>query len=94
LAFSSPPFIGYGAARELALGIDLALASLAAEDRPAALVFGQNIGRIVGGVLAAKWNLPCIDEVSVSELDFIDVGEVVDGEGFVPVVIKSLAFGV
>jgi len=27
-------------------------------------------------------------------LDFIDVGEVVEGEGFVPVVIKSLAFGV
>jgi len=27
-------------------------------------------------------------------LDFIDVGAVVDGEGFVPVVIKSLAFGV
>jgi ethanolamine utilization protein EutA len=94
LAFSSPPFIGYGAARELALGIDLALASLAPKDRPVALVFGQNIGRIVGGTLAAKWSLPCIDEVSLSELDFIDIGAVVAGEGFVPVVIKSLAFGV
>jgi ethanolamine utilization protein EutA (predicted chaperonin) len=59
-----------------------------------ALVFAQNIGRFVGGMLAVKWNLPCIDEVGVSELDFIDVGEVVDGEGFVPVVVKSLAFGV
>lgn len=94
LAFSSPPFIGYGAAQELALGIDRALASLSVEDRPVALVFAQNIGRFVGGILAGKWNLPCIDEVGVSELDFIDVGEVVDGEGFVPVVIKSLAFGV
>jgi ethanolamine utilization protein EutA (predicted chaperonin) len=94
LAFSSPPFIGYGAARELALGIDRALSSLSLEDRPVALVFAQNIGRFVGGMLAVKWNLPCIDEVGVSELDFIDVGEVVDGEGFVPVVVKSLAFGV
>jgi ethanolamine utilization protein EutA len=94
LAFSSPPFIGYGAAQELARGIDLALSSLSAEDRPVALVFAQNIGRFVGGMLAARWNLPCIDEVALSELDFIDVGEVVEGEGFVPVVIKSLAFGV
>lgn len=94
LAFSSPPFIGYGAAQELALGIDHALSSLSPEDRPVALVFAQNIGRFVGGMLAAKWNLPCIDEVGLSELDFIDVGAVVVDEGFVPVVIKSLAFGV
>jgi ethanolamine utilization protein EutA (predicted chaperonin) len=45
-------------------------------------------------MLSTKWNMPCIDEVSLSELDFIDVGEVVESEGFVPVVIKSLAFGV
>ncbi|MGH7824554.1 MAG: ethanolamine ammonia-lyase reactivating factor EutA [Candidatus Binatia bacterium] len=37
--------------------------------------------------------MPFIDEVNLSELDFIDVGEVVAGEGFVPVVVKSLAFG-
>jgi ethanolamine utilization protein EutA (predicted chaperonin) len=45
-------------------------------------------------MLSAKWNMPCVDEVSLSELDFIDIGEVVESEGFVPVVIKSLAFGV
>jgi ethanolamine utilization protein EutA len=94
LAFSSPPFIGYGAVQELAKGIDAALASLPVEDRPDALVFEQNVGRVVGSMLSAKWNLPCIDEINLSELDFIDVGEVVEGEGFVPVVIKSLAFGV
>jgi ethanolamine utilization protein EutA len=93
LAFSTPPFVGYGAVQELAQGIDRALAELAVEDRPAALVFVQNVGQVVGGMLSAKWNLPCIDEVSLTELDFIDVGEVVAGEGFVPVVIKSLAFG-
>jgi ethanolamine utilization protein EutA (predicted chaperonin) len=94
LAFSSPPFLGYGAAQELAQGIDRALAGLAAEDRPTALVFEQNVGRVIGGVVSLKWNLPCVDEVNLSELDFIDVGEVVKGEGFVPVVVKSLAFGV
>ena len=94
LAFTSPPFVGYGAAQELARGIERALTSLSAEDRPVGLVFVQNIGRFIGGMLSAQWNLPCIDEVSLSELDFIDVGQVVEDEGFVPVVVKSLAFGV
>ena len=94
LAFATPLFTGYGAVQEMASGIDRALRALAAEDRPMALVFVQNIGQVVGRMLSERWNLPCIDEVSLSELDFIDIGEVVAGEGFVPVVIKSLAFGV
>lgn len=94
LAFSTPAFVGYGAVQDMAKGIDSAFTKLAHDDRPVALVFGQNVGQVVGGMLSAKWNMPCIDEVSLSELDFIDVGEVVEGEGFVPVVIKSLAFGV
>jgi ethanolamine utilization protein EutA len=94
LAFSNPAFVGYGAVQDMAKGIDGALTKLNPDDRPVALVFSQNVGQVVGGMLSAKWNMPCIDEVSLSELDFIDVGEVVEGEGFVPVVIKSLAFGV
>ena len=94
LAFSTPPFTGYGAVQDMARGIDRALETLPAEDRPVALVFVHNVGQVVGGMLSAKWNMPCVDEVSLSELDFIDIGEVVESEGFVPVVIKSLAFGV
>lgn len=94
LAFSTPPFTGYGAVQEMARGIGRALENLPADDRPVALVFVHNIGQVVGGMLSGKWNMPCIDEVSLSELDFIDIGEVVESEGFVPVVIKSLAFGV
>jgi ethanolamine utilization protein EutA len=94
LLFTSPPFVGYGAAQELARGIDQAFKRLSAEDRPNVLVFEQNIGRVVGAMLSSRWNITCIDEISLTELDFIDVGEVVEGEGFVPVVIKSLAFGV
>jgi ethanolamine utilization protein EutA (predicted chaperonin) len=78
----------------MAMGIDAALTGLATSDQPVALVFGQNVGQVIGGMLSAKWKMPCIDEVTLSELDFIDVGEVVPEEGFVPVVIKSLAFGV
>ena len=94
LAFLTPPFTGYGAVQEMTRGIDRALENLPADDRPVALVFVHNVGQVVGGMLSGKWNLPCIDEVSLSELDFIDIGAVVESEGFVPVVIKSLAFGV
>ena len=93
LAFSSPPFIGYGAAQDLAHGIDEALQSIAAEDRPKALVFEQNVGKVVGAILTSRWSIPCIDEITLSELDFVDIGELVADEGFVPVVVKSLAFG-
>jgi ethanolamine utilization protein EutA len=94
LAFSTPPFLGYGVTQDLAKGIDLALASLQPHDRPQILVFEQNVARVVGGILADRWSIPCVDEISLSELDFIDVGEVVSDETFVPVVVKSLAFGV
>jgi ethanolamine utilization protein EutA len=94
LFFSSPPFLGYGVTQELALGIRAALSSVPKGDRPSLLVFGQNIGRIVGGILAPDFGIPCVDEISLSELDFIDVGEMVPGESYVPVVVKSLAFGI
>jgi ethanolamine utilization protein EutA len=94
LAVSTPPFLGYGAAQELAKGIDVALGSLQPEDRPQILVFEQNVARVIGGILAERWSIPCVDEISLSELDFIDIGELVKDETFVPVIVKSLAFGV
>ena len=57
------------------------------------MIFQQNIGQVIGKTLSNDFKLPCIDEVSLSELDFVDIGQPVDGEGFVPVVVKSLAFG-
>ncbi|MGH7833480.1 MAG: ethanolamine ammonia-lyase reactivating factor EutA [Candidatus Binatia bacterium] len=94
LYISSPPFLGYGVTQELARGIHAALMASSKTERPQLLAFGENVGRIVGGILAGDLNIPCVDEISLSELDFIDVGEMVEGEGFVPVVVKSLAFGV
>ncbi len=92
LAFVSPPFVGYGAAQDLAAGIRAAVAPLPADERPRMLVFEQNVGRVIGESLA-DFGLPCVDEVALGELDFIDVGRLVEAEGYVPVVIKSLAFG-
>jgi ethanolamine utilization protein EutA len=93
LVFISPPFLGYGAAQDLAAGIRRALAELAPEERPQMLVFEQNIGRVIGETLGKELSIPCVDEISLGEMDFIDVGAIVAGEEYVPVVIKSLAFG-
>ncbi|HEY2990564.1 MAG TPA: ethanolamine ammonia-lyase reactivating factor EutA [Candidatus Binatia bacterium] len=93
MTFASPPFLGYGAAQELAEGIRRALGPLPQSERPRLLVFEQNIGRVIGETLGPGLNIPCVDEISLGELDFIDVGTIVDGEGYVPVVVKSLAFG-
>ncbi len=94
LAVASPPFLGYGLALELAEGIRAALERLSPQERPVALVFEQNIGRVVGESLAERFKLLCIDEVSLSELDFVDIGQPVSSDSCVPVVVKSLAFGV
>lgn len=93
LAVATPPFLGYGSALELAEGIRRALLALEPDERPRALIFQQNIGQVIGKTISNDFKLPCIDEVSLSELDFVDIGQPVDGEGFVPVVVKSLAFG-
>ena len=82
LAFSTPPFVGYGAAQDMAKGIDAALARLAADDRPVALVFGQNVGQVIGGMLSAKWNMPCIDEVSAVRVGFHRCRRSGAGRGF------------
>jgi ethanolamine utilization protein EutA len=92
LVISSPPFFGYSVAQQLANGIRDALLAVPPDERPKMMVFEQNIGQVVGASLWKDLRLPCIDEVSLSELDFIDVGNLVPGETYVPVVVKSLAF--
>jgi ethanolamine utilization protein EutA len=92
LVVSTPPFAGYGGAMELGQGLRTALLEMAPEERPHALVFEQNIAQVVGEILSPDISLPCIDEVSLSELDFIDVGARLPGENYVPIVVKSLVF--
>lgn len=92
LAILTPPFLGYGMALELAKGLRRALLSLDSTDRPEALVFGQNIGRVVGEALGDELNILSIDEISLSELDFIDIGSPTGEDFYVPVVVKSLVF--
>jgi ethanolamine utilization protein EutA len=86
----------YARLRRLAEGIRDALPG----DRrlPIVLLFDRDVGRLVGDILRRDLHLG-IDVVSVDgmrlkEFDYVDIGEIVRPNRVVPVVIKSLLFGV
>ena len=53
---------------------------------------GASIGRLLHDELHLEGQLVSIDGIALRELDFVDVGELLDPPGVVPVVIKSLLF--
>jgi ethanolamine utilization protein EutA len=53
---------------------------------------GASLGRILHDELHLQGSLVSIDGIQLRELDFVDVGELLDPPGVVPVVIKSLLF--
>jgi ethanolamine utilization protein EutA len=64
--------------------------------RPIYLVFDRDLARLIGRILrddfAIESPLLCIDGVTLSDFDFIDLGKTLEPSGTVPVTIKSLVF--
>ncbi len=60
------------------------------------LVFDRELARLVGTMLKEEFGLKndilSIDEVSLRDFDFIDLGKVLEPSGTVPVTIKPLVF--
>lgn len=87
----------YRALRELCAGIRDGTSGVLAADRPLVVVLNADVAGIVGQVLQDEMRvvspLVCVDQIELSDLDFIDVGQVVPEKQVVPVVIKSLVFG-
>jgi len=95
LALSARIEPSYTRLRELAAGIAEGTAGLSLE-QPLVLVFDTDLGRSVGAILHEEL-LPeraiiAIDEVRLSDFDYIDVGSEVERDGAVPVVVKTLVF--
>jgi len=93
-AFRAPPAYGYGAATSLAQALVRTLPTLDLP-RGVVLVFEHNVARTVGAALAAaRLTVPfmCLDELDVGDLEYLDVGEPVRGQDYLPVVVKSLVF--
>jgi ethanolamine utilization protein EutA len=77
-------------------GIVAAVAPDGRRDGPLLLMIDGDIGNSLGHLLCHELGLPgsliSVDGVQLQELDYVDVGELIDPPGVVPVVIKSLLF--
>lgn len=86
----------YGALRELCAGIAEGTRSLLDGRRPLVVVLDADVAGIVGQMLRDELGVQspviCVDQIELSDLDFIDLGAVVPEKSVVPVVVKSLVF--
>ena len=86
----------YAALRELCAGIRDGVRDATTPERPLVVVLDADVAGIVGQVLQDEMGvrspLVCVDQIQLSDLDFIDIGAVLPEKGVVPVVVKSLVF--
>ena len=63
---------------------------------PLVIALREDVGRALGAILVedfdVKADLVSIDGLQLLELDYIDIGELLQPANVVPVVVKSLAF--
>jgi ethanolamine utilization protein EutA len=50
------------------------------------------VGQMLRDELGVRAPVICVDQVALSDLDFIDIGAVMPEKSVVPVVVKSLVF--
>ena len=95
LSFSWKGDPSYHRLRAVADAIDKALCC-PARVTPLVIVIDGDVGRLLGRILSKELNkgekLLSLDGVILSDLDFIDVGELISPPGVIPLVIKSLVF--
>jgi ethanolamine utilization protein EutA len=86
----------YPALRALCAGIADGTRDLVGITGPLVVVLDADLAGIVGHMLqnelAVRSPLVCIDQIALSDLDFIDIGAVIPERSVVPVVVKSLVF--
>jgi ethanolamine utilization protein EutA len=86
----------YNHVRALADGIAQAMPRSLAAGFPLVLALDGDIGKSLGGILVEDVGvnapLVAIDGLQLVELDYVDVGELLQPANVVPVVVKSLAF--
>jgi ethanolamine utilization protein EutA len=88
----------YALLRRLSEGIAGALPRTIATGLPVVIVFANDFGKLVGGILGEEFltssqsEVISIDAIELQEFDFIDIGEIIQPSQVVPVVVKSLVF--
>jgi ethanolamine utilization protein EutA len=85
----------YASVRALCAGIEAGTRGLLG-NHPLVVVIDADLAGIVGQLLrdelGVRAPLVCVDQIALSDLDFIDVGSLIADKGVVPVVVKSLVF--
>lgn len=86
----------YPALRELCAGVADGTRGLLGVKSPLVVVLDADLAGIVGQMLKNELGVRapviCVDQIALSDLDFIDIGEVVPDKSVVLVVVKSLLF--
>lgn len=88
-------YLSFAAILALAEGILDGTQKIISTGRPLIVVLQQDIGKVLGQSLraiAGRVGIICIDQLSVQEGDYIDIGRAMAGGTVVPVIIKSLVF--
>ncbi|HEX9495761.1 MAG TPA: ethanolamine ammonia-lyase reactivating factor EutA [Candidatus Limnocylindria bacterium] len=96
LAIRWPHGPAYAALRALSAGIADGTRGRIPAGGPLVVVLDADVAGIVGQILVSELGvvapLVCVDQIALSDLDFIDIGTVVPEHAVVPVVVKSLIF--
>jgi ethanolamine utilization protein EutA (predicted chaperonin) len=96
LAIRWPHGPAYSALRELCAGIADGTRDLLSANAPLVVVLDADLAGIVGQMLrdelGVRAPLVCVDQIALSDLDFVDIGKVITEKSVVPVVVKSLVF--
>jgi ethanolamine utilization protein EutA len=86
----------YPALRELCAGIADGTRDLLGAHVPLVVVLDADLAGIVGQMLRDELRVRapviCVDQITLSDLEFIDIGAVVSEKSVVPVVVKTLVF--
>lgn len=81
----------------LSAGIVEGMKEYIAHNKPLVVVLEEDCGKVLGQCLQNQLGrhaeLICIDQVSLDEGDYIDIGKPIMGGSVVPVVVKTLVFG-
>ena len=88
-------YLSFAAIQQLAAGIIAGADKILRAGKPLIIVLQQDIGKVLGQslrALARDAGVICIDQLSVQEGDYIDIGRSMAGGTVVPVIIKSLVF--
>lgn len=87
----------YELLRCLSEGIVSALKKTIQKRMPIVLVFNSDVGKIVGNLLHEELNINSdiisVDQIHLHDFDYIDIGQMVEKVGVVPIVVKSLVLG-